>query len=472
MSGVLGSASNPLRVAIVGSGPSGFYAAEALLKAPLTVQVDMLERLPAPFGLVRYGVAPDHPKLKQPAQVFDKIAQTPGFRFFGNVTVGRDVTVEQLRSTHHAILFAYGAETDRELGIRGEDLPGSHTATEFVGWYNGHPDYRDRAFDLSADVAVIVGQGNVAADVARVLAKPVDELRGTDISRHALDALANSRVREIHVVGRRGPAQAKFTNKELRELGELRNCSAEVAASDLKLGATCLEELADKNSFVAAKNVEIFQSWSTPHAASGRKRIVFHFSKRPVGLGGHGKLESVTLERGVLTGPAFSQTFNGTGTFEDLRCGLLFRSIGYKGLPLNRLPFDANRGVLVHEAGRVGDSPGLYAAGWIKRGPSGIIGTNRADAVATVATLTSDLPRLDSSPKAGGDGLSEMLRCNGTRVVSYSDWLRLDEIEVERGSVAGKPREKFTRVVEMLEALQSTRSTHCASAVARPGERT
>jgi ferredoxin--NADP+ reductase len=454
MSCDLGSSFNPLCVAIVGSGPSGFYAAEALLKAPLKVQVDMLERLPAPFGLVRYGVAPDHPKLKQPAQIFDKIAQTPGFRFFGNVRVGHDISVEQLRSTHHAVLFAYGAETDRPLGLDGENLAGSHTATEFVGWYNGHPDYRDRTFDLSAEVAVIVGQGNVAADVARMLAKPVDELRVTDISEHALDALAGSRVREIHIVGRRGPAQAKFTNKELRELGELRNCSTEVSASDLQLGATCLTELADKSNFVAAKNVEIFQGWSGRRTAPGDKRIVFHFLKQPVGLSGCGKLESVTLERGVLAGPPFAQSPEGIGSLESLNCSLLFRSIGYRGQPLNGLPFDTSRGVLIHEAGRIGASAGLYATGWIKRGPSGIIGTNRADSVATVATLMSDLPRLDPTPRAGGSGLREVLADGGTRIVSYPDWLRLDEMEVRRGALTGKPREKMTRVSEMLEALQ------------------
>src|SRR6267378_4731648 len=231
----LGTSGNPLRVAIVGSGPSGFYAAEALFKSPLSVRVDMLERLPVPFGLVRYGVAPDHPKLKQPTMIFDKIAQSPAFTFLGNVTVGRDVGVEQLRGTHHAILFACGAESDRRLGLPNEDLPGSHTATEFVGWYNGHPDYRDRSFDLSQEVAVVIGQGNVAIDVARILAKPIDELRGTDMAEHALAGLAGSRVRDIHIIGRRGPAQASFTFTELRELGDLGGCVTIVSGNDLRL---------------------------------------------------------------------------------------------------------------------------------------------------------------------------------------------------------------------------------------------
>ena len=454
MSSEPGSASNPLCVAIVGSGPSGFYAAEALLKSPLKIQVDMLERLPAPFGLVRYGVAPDHPKLKQPAEVYDKIARTPGFRFFGNVSVGHDVTVEQLRATHHAIVFAYGAETDRALGVDGEHLPGSHTATEFVGWYNGHPDYRDRSFDLSAESAVIVGQGNVAADVARILAKSVDDLKSTDIAEHALDALARSRVREIHIVGRRGPAQAKFTNKELRELGELPDCCAELSPADLELGPTCLKELADKTNYVSTKNVEIFRSWTGRRVADGEKRIIFHFLRRPAALSGNGRLERIQVERGVLVGAPFAQSAQGTGEFDSIDCGLLFRSIGYKGRALGELPFDASKGVLIHESGRVGDHPGLYAAGWIKRGPTGIIGTNRADAVSTVATLIADLPRLDPGPKPGGNGLHDALVGRGVRVISYADWLRLDQEEVRRGGLKGKPREKMTRVSEMLDALR------------------
>ena len=454
MSADLGAACNPLHVAIVGSGPSGFYAAEALFKLPCAVQVDMLEALPVPFGLVRYGVAPDHPKLKQPIQVFDGIARAPGFQFFGNVPVGRDVTVEDLQRTHHAILFAYGAGDDRRLGIEGEDLAGSHSAREFVGWYNGHPDDRDRRFDLSCEVAVVIGQGNVAVDVARILARPVHELRGTDIAEHALEPLAASRVREIHIVGRRGPAQAKFTSKELRELGELTGCSVEVSADDLVLGAACREELADKHNYVAAKNLEIFQSWTGPRAGSAGKRIVFHFLRMPVSLGGRERLETIALERGALRGAPFSQTVAGSGSVESLSCGLLFRSIGYRGRALNGLPFDAQQGVLPHEGGRVGDCAGVYAAGWIKRGPSGIIGTNRADAVATVASLMSDLPRLDPAPKAGGAGLRAALARRGTRIVGYQDWLRLDAIEVERGARAGKPREKMTRVGEMLAALQ------------------
>ena len=454
----VGSTDNPLRVAIVGSGPSGFYAAEALFKSPLAVRVDMIERLPAPFGLVRYGVAPDHPKLKQPTLVYDKIAQSPGFTFLGNVTVGRDVSLEQLQTTHHAVLFACGAESDRRLGLPNEDLAGSHTATEFVGWYNGHPDYRERSFDLSSEVAVIIGQGNVAIDVARILAKSVDELRHTDIAEHALDALADNRVRDIHVIGRRGPAQASFTTKELRELGELGGCVTRVSANDLHLNSACLTELEDKNNFNAAKNVETFQNWTAHCATIAKKRIWFHFLQSPVAMAGQSRLEQITLERNCLTGPPFGQLAQGTGHTLDLSCGLMFRSIGYRGLPLPGVPFDETRGVFPNVAGRIADSPGLYAAGWIKRGPSGIIGTNRADAVATVQSLLADLTRLDSRPRSGTEGLYAALARSDAQVLSYADWRRIDAEEQRRGAAIGKPREKITRVSDML-AFLGTRPT-------------
>ena len=449
MSG-LGSPDNPLRVAVVGSGPSGFYAAEALLKSSLTVQVDMIERLPVPFGLVRFGVAPDHPKLKQPTAIFDQVAQSPNFHFMGNVTVGRDLSVEQLQRTHHAVLFACGAESDRRLGLVNEDLPGSHTATEFVGWYNGHPDYRERQFDLSGDTAVIIGHGNVALDVARILCKPVDQLRTTDIAEHALDVLAGSRVRHVHLIGRRGPAQASFTAKELRELGELPECGVAVASEDLQLGATCRQELENKSNFNAAKNVEIFRDWSTRAEEPRQKRIHFHFHRSPVALTGTARLEGVTLERNALEGPPHEQASRGTGLTSELDCGLLFRSVGYRGVPMPGVPFDAARGVFPNDAGRIGTMPGLYAVGWIKRGPSGVIGTNRACAVATVQGLLADVPRLDARPRAAAEGLDALLRGGRPTVVSYADWRRIDEEERRRGAAGGKPREKITRVSDML----------------------
>lgn len=448
------SNTKPLRIAIIGSGPSAFYAAEALLQAGLCVTVDMIERLPAPFGLVRYGVAPDHPKLKQPIQVFDTIARSPHFTFTGNVTVGSDIAIDELRATHHAIIFACGAQTERQLDIPGESLQGSHTATEFVGWYNGHPDYRQRSFDLSQETVAVIGNGNVAVDVARILTKPIDELKVTDISEHALESLANSRVREVHIVGRRGPAQSKFTNKELRELGEIPDCSVTVSAADLELNEASAIEVADKRNFAAAKNVEILRSWANRAAQPRQKRIVFHFLASPSEFVGPERVNELLLQRNALRGAPFVQEAFGTDRFDKLQCGLVFRSIGYQGVPLTGVPFDNSKCVFPNEAGRINAAPGLYATGWIKRGPSGIIGTNRACAVDTVGTLLSDLQHLEQGPKAGIQGLRSLLFERGVRSVSYGDWLRIDAEEVERGAPKGKPREKFTRVAEMLSVLE------------------
>ena len=304
----LGTETAPLRVAVVGAGPSGFYATEALLKAETVARVDLIERLPSPYGLVRSGVAPDHPKLKQSIEVYKKIAALEGFRFFGNVTVGRDVTPQELCEAYHAVIYTCGAETDRRLGIDGEDLAGSHTATEFVGWYNGHPDYRDREFDFSHETAAIIGQGNVAADVARILSKSVDELKHTDIAQHALDALAESRIKTIAVIGRRGPAQAKFTTKELREFLELENCQTVIAPEELALNEASQAEVADKKEgVVAAKNMAVFEKMveDVEHGKPRTCRMMFYRS--PVRIEGESRIERVALERNELSGEPFSQ---------------------------------------------------------------------------------------------------------------------------------------------------------------------
>ena len=458
----LGSEANPLRVAVVGSGPSGFYAAEALLKSDRVIAVDVIERLPAPFGLVRYGVAPDHPKLKEAILAYQVIARLPRFSLVANVTVGRDVTVEELRAHYHATVFTCGAEADRRLGVPGEDLPGSHTATEFVAWYNGHPDYRDRRFDLSSDVVAVVGQGNVAADVCRILAKSVDELHCTDIAEHALAALAASRVREIHVIGRRGPAQAKFTNKELKELGELANCAVEIDPAALELNAESSTELAAKTNFISAKNVEILRGFANGARVDKPRRLIFHFLESPLRLDGAGRVQQLVLARNELRGPPFAQVAHPTDELNTLACGLVFRSIGYGGVPIPGLPFDAKRGVFPTQDGRVVDAkgsaiPGLYAAGWIKRGPTGIIGTNRADSVATVKSLLADLAHLPQERRAGSRGLASLFERRGVRPVCYADWQAIDAEEIARGASKGKPREKFTRVEEMLGCLERIR---------------
>ena len=451
----------PLRVAIVGAGPAGFYAAEALLKSGRDVRVDMLERLPAPYGLVRFGVAPDHPKLKEAIAVYDRIARSPGFRFYGNVTVGRDVPVEALIEAYHAVIFASGAESDRRLGVPGEDLPGSYTATEFVGWYNGHPDYRERTFDLSQEVAVIVGQGNVAADVCRILAKTVDELRHTDIAERALDALAASRVREIHVVGRRGPAQAKFTAKELRELGDLDDADVVVDPAELALNPESLAEFEERRGAAAKKNVEILRDFAVRPGRGRRRHIVFRFLLSPVEIVGTERVEGVVFERNRLSGRPFEQSARGTGERFELAAGLVFRSIGYKGTAMPGVPFDARQGVFPTREARIVDGsgtavPGLYACGWIKRGPTGIIGTNKPCSAATVAALLADIPA-DVPPKPGAEAIPALAGTDGRRVVSYDDWIAIDQAEIGRGTPKGKPREKFTSVEEMLDLLGASR---------------
>ncbi len=448
-----GTPGKPLRVAVVGAGPSGFYAAEALIKSGLAVNVDLIERLPAPFGLVRNGVAPDHPKLKQAIEVYKKIAQNPACNYLGNVAVGRDVKPAELRATHHAVIYACGAETDRRLGLEGEDLKGSHTATEFVGWYNGHPDYRDREFDLSGKTAVIIGQGNVAIDVARILAKSADDLKHTDIAEHALAALAQSRIEHVHVVGRRGPAQAKFTTKELREFADLGHCRALIDPGELDLNPASAAEIAAKAGVVAGKNMELFKRFSQTTDAGKPRTCRFTFLKSPVRLEGDGRLERVIFENNALSGEPFAQSARGGGQTFALDCGVLFRSIGYRGVAISGVPFDAQRGIFSNRGGRVTDAgrvvPGVYATGWIKRGPSGIIGTNRACAVETVRALLADAGGLDAE-RAGAPALYEILDRRGVKYIAYPQWGKVDTAEVERGEPKGKPREKYTRVAEML----------------------
>ena len=453
----LGSAELPLRVAIVGSGPSGFYAAEALMKAEPQVHVDMFDRLPTPFGLVRGGVAPDHPKIKSVTRVYDKIAGNPGFAFWGNVSVGRDVAIEELAAFYDAIIFASGAETDNRLGIPGEDLKGSHTATEFVGWYNGHPDYRDREFDLSAEVAVVIGQGNVAMDVSRILAKTVDELKDTDIAEHALDALAGSKVREIHLVGRRGPVQAKFTQPEIKEIGALADCDPVLDPADLMLDPASQAELDDPKNQHSKKNLVVLQSFAERGEPTKARRYHIHFLKSPREIRGTDRVESIVLERNRLEGEPFRMKAIGTGELEELPCGLVFRSVGYRGVALQGVPFDEKRGVIPNLEGRVVNGNdvvvGQYVVGWIKRGPSGVIGTNKPDSQATAAALIEDLPKLRACVRRDGTQLLELLRSRSVRPVTFADWQRIDAAEIERGKVKGKAREKFSRIREMLEIL-------------------
>ncbi len=376
--------------------------------------------------------------------------------------MGRDLTVEELKGCYHVVIFACGAATGRKLGIPGEHLAGSHAATEFVGWYNGHPDYRDRIFDLSHETAVVIGQGNVAVDVCRILCKTADELRHTDIAGHALEVLAQSKIRDVYMIGRRGPAQAKFTHQELREFGELADCDPIVAPGDLELNPASVKEITDRRNRAIGKSYEVLQGFAAWPAPTRHRRCHIEFLKSPIELRGVGRLERVVLMRNRLEGEPSQQVARETSEIEELACGVVFRSIGYRGAAIPGVPFDDHRGVIPNRDGRIVDGPkvvpGLYVTGWIKRGPNGIIGTNRADSVATVTSLLSDLPSLPAVVKSGADGLAALLQSRRVRVVSHTDWQKIDAAEVRRGEAARKPREKFSRVEEMLEVV--TRDIH------------
>ncbi|MBL8013923.1 MAG: FAD-dependent oxidoreductase, partial [Candidatus Omnitrophica bacterium] len=428
----LGSAERPLRVAIIGSGPGGFYAASALFKQQLNIKVDMFDRLPAPFGLVRYGVAPDHPKIKNVIKVYEKEAQNPNFTFFGNVNVGEQISINELKQFYDAIVIATGAETDRKLGIEGEGLVGSHASTEFVGWYNGHPDFQDLTFDFSHEVAVVIGQGNVAMDVCRILLKTVDELKSSDITQNALEALASSKIKEVHCFGRRGPVQASFTPIEIREFGELADCNPVIDPSVLQVNEASLKELEDP---VRKKNFEILTELSHINHDGKSRKFYLHFYKSPIEILGNGRVQSVVFEKNQLIGEPGAQKVRGTGVQEKINCGLVFRSIGYLGVPLKGLPFSSNYGVIPNQKGRITDSEqvftGLYVAGWIKRGATGIIGTNKADSEETIHSLIEDIPHLIPCAQPSTQAVSEFLRSKEIRAVSFAEWKKIDAAEIE-----------------------------------------
>ena len=449
--------------AIVGSGPSGFYAAEALLNALPDIAIDMFERLPTPYGLVRSGVAPDHPKLKQVTLVFAKIMRSERFNFLGNVSVGTDVSIDALQQSYDIVVLAYGASTDRKLGISGEGLTNSHSATEFVGWYNGHPDFRDCTFDLSQEVAVVVGHGNVAADVARILLQPPDGLRRTDIAAHALEVLAESRIREVHLVGRRGPAQAKFTTRELRGLGLIPQCRALTHGNAVALGPACERELIDRSNINALQNVDFFRGLCDAGGAETARRLIFHFYLSPERLEGEaGRVKQFVFRRNTLRGDPFEQATAPTEELFGIDCGLVFGSIGYRGQPLECIPFDFRRGVVPNRKGRVERNgtavDGLYVTGWLKRGPTGIIGTNRADSIETVQQILEDLPGRIPRAQGGRRRLVESISRGSAPVIGWPDWLKIDAAECAMGRQANKPREKFTRISDMTSVVSQGRA--------------
>jgi ferredoxin--NADP+ reductase len=456
-----GTAENPLRVAIVGSGPAGFYAAGHLLnnkKHPdLVAQVDMYDRLPTPWGLVRAGVAPDHPNIKAVSRVYEKTAAHPEFRFFGNVHFGEDLDHDDLTSRYHAVIYAVGAQTDKRMGIPGEDLPGSWAATEFVAWYNGHPDYRDLVFDLSHERAVVVGNGNVAADVARMLALTREELACTDVADHAIDVLADSGIKEIVVLGRRGPAQAAFTNPELLELGEMTDADCKVDPRDVELDPLSKEWLEGEDAdMTSRKNVEILTGYAGREPEGKNKRIVLRFLVSPIEILGEDRVEGVRICRNRLEDRDGRLSACSTETTEDIPAGIVFRSIGYRGVPLPGLPYDERTGTIPSEAGRIEGLPGEYVVGWIKRGPTGIIGTNKRDAQETVDSVLEDLQAglLLEPADPDRDSLEELLDERKPDHVTYAGWEAIDRAEREAGEPQGRPRVKKTSFEELLDAAR------------------
>jgi ferredoxin/flavodoxin---NADP+ reductase len=447
-----------LRVAVVGSGPAGFYAAGHLLDADLDVEVDMIERLPTPWGLVRLGVAPDHPKIKAVSKAFERIAARPGFRFFGGVEVGRDLTHDDLSRLYDAVVYAVGAQTDRRLGIPGEDLPGSWPATEFVAWYNGHPDYQELRFDFSCRRAVVVGAGNVALDVVRMLALAPEELQPTDTTDEAIEAILESGLEEIVLLARRGPAQAAFTTPELKELGELADADVLVDPAELELDPA--SEAALEHDTNARRNVEVLREYAARPPAGKQRAIRLRFAVSPVAILGEDRVEGIEIVRNRLVADETGRVrAEPTGEQETISCGIVFRSVGYLGVPLPGVPFDDGRATIPNDCGRVTETPGVYCAGWIKRGPSGVIGTNKKDATETIDLLLEDaregrLQRGD--PAATAETVEELLAARGLEHVSYAGWEAIDAEERRRGEPHGRPRVKLSTWTELLDAARST----------------
>jgi ferredoxin--NADP+ reductase len=443
-----------VRVAVIGSGPAGFYAASALLAANPPAEVDMIERLPTPWGLVRLGVAPDHPKLKEVSRAFERTAAQPGFRFFGNVEVGRDVTHDDLVRLYDAVIYTVGAQTDRRLGIPGEDLPGSWPALAFVAWYNGHPDFEGLEFDLSCERAVVVGNGNVALDIARMLALTREELAVTDIADPAIDVIASSPIRSIVVLGRRGPVQAAWTPVELGELGELAGADVVVDPADLELDPASEEELEAAPGTVR-RNIEILRGYAAREPEGKPRTIELRFLSSPVAIHGRDRVEAIDVVRNELVdGRAVP-----TDEQETIPCGVVFRSIGYHGVPLPGVPFAEKAGTIPNDCGRVLDAsghplPGVYCAGWIKRGPTGVIGTNKKDATETVTLLLEDAQAGLLPPPEDGT-LDELLAERGIEPVLYSGWGAIDLAERSAGEGYGRPRVKLLTWDELLAAARA-----------------
>ncbi|XP_064600487.1 NADPH:adrenodoxin oxidoreductase, mitochondrial-like [Liolophura sinensis] len=453
------------KICVVGSGPAGFYTAQYILKGHSSVEVDIYEKLPVPFGLVRFGVAPDHPDVKNVINTFTQTAKNERCRFLGNVTVGRDVSVSELLHAYTAVVLSYGAEADRELGIPGEELPGVLSARSFVGWYNGLPENSDLKPDLSCDTAVVLGHGNVALDVARILLFPKEQLAKTDITQAAMDAISRSRIRKVYLVGRRGPLQVSFTIKELREMIRLSDCRPVMTKSDFDGVPEQIKDLArprkrltellcktalESPSELDAKLYRDAQNeWELKFCRSPLEMLPSSDEKRVSGI----RLSVNKLENcgGIVKAVP-------SGEREDISCGLVLRSIGYKSIPVDTdVPFDTIRGVVINDGGRVTDRPGLYCSGWVRRGPVGVIVDTMTDGFEVGKQVLMDLKtdQLSLDARAGGTAILSLLQKRGVQVVSFEDWEKIDAAEKELGKKSGKEREKFTDCQEMLRVAAS-----------------
>ncbi|KAI9499654.1 hypothetical protein BDB00DRAFT_934828 [Zychaea mexicana] len=470
------AATRPFRLAVVGSGPAGFYTTHRLLKEVDHVKIDVYDSLPVPHGLVRFGVAPDHPEVKNVMTTFDRVAEDDRFRFLGNVNIGPSsesaekgtVSVQELKQHYDAIVFSYGASEDRHLGVPNEEVYGVESARAFVAWYNGLPQFDNLKLPLDeTDTAVVIGQGNVALDVARVLLSPIDTLRKTDITEYALETLSKSKIRHVHVVGRRGPLQAAFTSKELREQMNLPNVAFKADKEWIKSEIEAAQPLLSKNRPLK-RMMGILEKGSTVSTTSADRSWSLEFLRSPVEIltdTNRTRVQGIRYELNQLTGgPLGAAKAIGTGQFEDRACGLVLRSIGYKSLPLDGVPFDSRQGLVPNRYGKILDSegqevPGMYTAGWLKRGPTGVIVSTMTDAYETADTIVEDIkearPMLnDDLDKDGADGLKGIFKSRGIRPVSYVDWKRIEAAEFAAGEKLGKPREKFTKVEDMLAVLQ------------------
>ena len=433
-----------ITVAIVGSGPSGFYTADALLKKDVDCEIDIIERLPAPHGLIRYGVAPDHQKTKNVSRSFDRTAGDEHVRFFGNVDIGRDISLEMLKSMYDAVVLAIGSPFDRKLGIPGEDKQGVFGSAEFVGWYNGHPDFRDLNPDLNTEAVAVIGNGNVAIDVARVLVKTRKEMANSDITDYAIDAIQAAPLTDVYMMGRRGPVEAKFTNVELREMGKLENCHPVIDPKQLPDEVGEVEN--DRDRRLKERNLATLREFTTLDPGAKQNRVHFGFFSNPVEILGGQRVEGLRLERTRLEGGRAV----GTGEFFEISCGLVVPSIGYQGQPIDDVPFDERGGIVVNDNGRIGD--GLYAVGWIKRGPTGVIGTNKPDGRDAADQVVEDC---GSGSKPGRLALEAELAKQQVRFISYDDWAKIDQAEVTAADEPA-PRRKFVTVAEMMAVLDRT----------------